>query len=180
MPEALPQLAGCLRLPRSPERKGRGPRAEVAGSRKCERACRPLSRKAGNENAVGREEQTEEKGRCGGKVSGAWHVYPGEGGRSGARAAKRWGGVGWGGAWRGVAEFVASVSRDDPDGGVRGNLTGDYVVGQVASSLFQGKRPCRDSTARLASLFSSLEPQPQPVYLRVPKVSHRLLFRMAR
>ncbi|XP_006746784.1 RNA-binding protein 34 [Leptonychotes weddellii] len=59
--------------------------------------------------------------------------------------------------------------RDDPDGGVRGNLTGDYVVGQVASSLFQGKRPCRDTTARLASLFSSLEPQPQPVYLRVPK-----------
>jgi len=59
--------------------------------------------------------------------------------------------------------------RDDPDGGVRGNLTGDYVVGQVASSLFQGKRPCRDSTARLASLFSSLEPQPQPVYLLVPK-----------
>ncbi|XP_027452786.2 RNA-binding protein 34 isoform X2 [Zalophus californianus] len=59
--------------------------------------------------------------------------------------------------------------RDDPDDGVRGNLTGDYVVGQVASSLFQGKRPSRDSTARLASLFSSLEPQPQPVYVPVPK-----------
>ncbi|EFB17230.1 hypothetical protein PANDA_016323, partial [Ailuropoda melanoleuca] len=62
-----------------------------------------------------------------------------------------------------------AAEGDDRDDGVRGNLTGDYVVGQVASSLFQGKRPSRDSTARLASLFSSLEPQLQPVYVPVPK-----------
>uniref|UniRef100_A0A452QS15 RRM domain-containing protein n=1 Tax=Ursus americanus TaxID=9643 RepID=A0A452QS15_URSAM len=63
----------------------------------------------------------------------------------------------------------SAAEGDDPDDGVRGNLTADYVVGQVASSLFQGKRPSRDSTARLASLFSSLEPQLQPVYVPVPK-----------
>lgn len=144
------------------------PGAEVAGSRKCERACGPQSRNPWDENAGGREEQTEEKGRCSGRVSGSYHVYLGEGGRSGARAAETVG--------RGVAEFLSSASRDDRDDGVRGNLTGDYVVGQVASSLFQGKRPSRDSTARLASLFSSLEPQLQPVYVPVPKVSHRVFF----
>ncbi|XP_008687780.1 RNA-binding protein 34 isoform X1 [Ursus maritimus] len=63
----------------------------------------------------------------------------------------------------------SAAEGDDPDDGVRGNLTADYVVGQVASSLFQGKRPSRDSTARLATLFSSLEPQLQPVYVPVPK-----------
>ncbi|XP_029787388.1 RNA-binding protein 34 [Suricata suricatta] len=58
---------------------------------------------------------------------------------------------------------------EDPEDGVRGNPTGDYVVGQVAGSLFQNRRPSRNSTARLASLFSSLEPQLQPVYVPVPK-----------
>ncbi|XP_045293267.1 RNA-binding protein 34 isoform X2 [Leopardus geoffroyi] len=59
--------------------------------------------------------------------------------------------------------------RDNPEDGVRGSLAGDYVVGQVASSLLQGSRPSRNSTARLASLFSSSEPQLQPVYVPVPK-----------
>ncbi|XP_026902725.1 RNA-binding protein 34 isoform X2 [Acinonyx jubatus] len=59
--------------------------------------------------------------------------------------------------------------RDNPEDGVRGSLAGDYVVGQVASSLLQGRRPPRNSTARLASLFSSSEPQLQPVYVPVPK-----------
>ncbi|XP_078213422.1 RNA-binding protein 34 isoform X2 [Callithrix jacchus] len=45
----------------------------------------------------------------------------------------------------------------------------DYQVGQVASSLFCGERPSRGGTGRLASLFSSLEPQVQPVYVPVPK-----------
>ncbi|KAM8956692.1 RNA-binding protein 34 [Lycaon pictus] len=56
-----------------------------------------------------------------------------------------------------------------PDDDVRGTLTGDYVVGQVARSLFQGRRPSGDSAARLASLFSSSEPQLQPVYVPVPR-----------
>ncbi|XP_051676694.1 RNA-binding protein 34 isoform X5 [Oryctolagus cuniculus] len=55
------------------------------------------------------------------------------------------------------------------DGGVGGHLTGDYLVGQVAGSLAHGKRPSRGGTGRLASLFSSLEPQVQPVYVPVPK-----------
>ncbi|XP_007086093.2 RNA-binding protein 34 isoform X2 [Panthera tigris] len=59
--------------------------------------------------------------------------------------------------------------RDNPEDGVRGSLAGDYVVGQVASSLLQSRRPSRNSTARLASLFSSSEPQLQPVYVPVPK-----------
>ncbi|XP_058552180.1 RNA-binding protein 34 isoform X2 [Neofelis nebulosa] len=58
--------------------------------------------------------------------------------------------------------------RDNPEDGVRGSLAGDYVVGQVASSLLQSRRPPRNSTARLASLFSSSEPQLQPVYVPVP------------
>ncbi|XP_072679108.1 RNA-binding protein 34 isoform X3 [Canis lupus baileyi] len=56
-----------------------------------------------------------------------------------------------------------------PDDDVRGTLTGDYVVGLVARSLFQGRRPSGDSAARLASLFSSSEPQLQPVYVPVPR-----------
>ena len=91
---------------------------------------------------------------------------------SGARAG---GAVG-----RGMADSVASVSRERPDDDVRGTLTGDYVVGQVARSLFQGRRPSGDSAARLASLFSSSEPQLQPVYVPVPRVSHRVPFRRAR
>ncbi|XP_026949797.1 RNA-binding protein 34 isoform X2 [Sagmatias obliquidens] len=58
---------------------------------------------------------------------------------------------------------------ENPEDGACGNLAGDYEVGQVASSLFNGKRPSRGSTGRLASLFGSLEPQLQPVYVPVPE-----------
>ncbi|XP_067567145.1 RNA-binding protein 34 isoform X3 [Pseudorca crassidens] len=58
---------------------------------------------------------------------------------------------------------------ENPEDGACGNLAGDYEVGQVASSLFSGKRPSRGSTGRLASLFGSLEPQLQPVYVPVPE-----------
>ncbi|XP_023502955.1 RNA-binding protein 34 isoform X1 [Equus caballus] len=58
---------------------------------------------------------------------------------------------------------------ENPDGGGRGSLSGDYVVGQVANSLFHGKRPSRGSAGRLAALFNSFEPQLQPVYVPVPK-----------
>ncbi|XP_007455724.1 PREDICTED: RNA-binding protein 34-like, partial [Lipotes vexillifer] len=58
---------------------------------------------------------------------------------------------------------------ENPEDGACGNLAGDYEVGQVASSLFHGKRPSRGSTGRLASLFGSLEPQLQPVYVPVPE-----------
>ncbi|XP_063527032.1 RNA-binding protein 34 isoform X3 [Pongo pygmaeus] len=57
----------------------------------------------------------------------------------------------------------------NPDDGVRGSPPGDYRVGQVASSLFRGEHHSRGGTGRLASLFSSLEPQIQPVYVPVPK-----------
>ncbi|XP_004620424.2 RNA-binding protein 34 [Sorex araneus] len=57
---------------------------------------------------------------------------------------------------------------ENPELGIPGNLTGDYVVGQVSDSLFLGKSPSRCSTGRLASLFSSCEPQFQPVYVPVP------------
>ncbi|XP_012515748.1 PREDICTED: RNA-binding protein 34 isoform X1 [Propithecus coquereli] len=60
----------------------------------------------------------------------------------------------------------------NPDDGVRGNLTGDYLVGQVANSLFHDKLS-RGSTGRLASLFSSFEPHVQPVYVPVPKETAR-------
>uniref|UniRef100_A0A8C9AHP8 RNA-binding protein 34 n=1 Tax=Prolemur simus TaxID=1328070 RepID=A0A8C9AHP8_PROSS len=60
----------------------------------------------------------------------------------------------------------------NPVDGVRGNLTGDYLVGQVANSLFHDKLS-RGSTGRLASLFSSLEPQVQPLYVPVPKETAR-------
>ncbi|XP_036684130.1 RNA-binding protein 34 isoform X1 [Balaenoptera musculus] len=59
--------------------------------------------------------------------------------------------------------------RENPEDGACGNLAGDYEVGQVASSLFHGKRPSRGSTGRLASLFGSLEPQLQPMYVPVPE-----------
>ncbi|XP_036775164.1 RNA-binding protein 34 isoform X4 [Manis pentadactyla] len=58
---------------------------------------------------------------------------------------------------------------ENPDRGARGALTGDYLVGQVAESLFHGDHPSGGSAARLASLFSSFEPQLQPVYVPVPK-----------
>ncbi|XP_075851591.1 RNA-binding protein 34 isoform X2 [Microcebus murinus] len=60
----------------------------------------------------------------------------------------------------------------NPDDGVRGNLTGDYLVGQVANSLFHDKLS-RGSTGRLASLFSSFESQVQPVYVPAPKETAR-------
>uniref|UniRef100_A0A8C5VMU3 RNA-binding protein 34 n=1 Tax=Microcebus murinus TaxID=30608 RepID=A0A8C5VMU3_MICMU len=60
----------------------------------------------------------------------------------------------------------------NPDDGVRGNLTGDYLVGQVANSLFHDKLS-RGSTGLLASLFSSFEPQVQPVYVPAPKETTR-------
>ncbi|XP_055281757.1 RNA-binding protein 34 isoform X1 [Moschus berezovskii] len=58
---------------------------------------------------------------------------------------------------------------ENPDDGACGNLEGDYEVGQVANSLFRGKQPSRGSTGRLASLFGSVKPQLQPVYVSVPK-----------
>ncbi|XP_030793078.1 RNA-binding protein 34 isoform X2 [Rhinopithecus roxellana] len=58
---------------------------------------------------------------------------------------------------------------ENPDDGVRGSPPGDYRVGQVASSLCRGEHHSRGGTGRLAALFSSLEPQTQPVYVPVPK-----------
>ncbi|XP_011844751.1 PREDICTED: RNA-binding protein 34 [Mandrillus leucophaeus] len=58
---------------------------------------------------------------------------------------------------------------ENPDDGVRGSPPGDYRVGQVASSLCRGEHHSRGGTSRLAALFSSLEPQIQPVYVPVPK-----------
>ncbi|XP_025250269.1 RNA-binding protein 34 isoform X1 [Theropithecus gelada] len=58
---------------------------------------------------------------------------------------------------------------ENPDDGVRGSPPGDYRVGQVASSLCRGEHHSRGGTGRLAALFSSLEPQIQPVYVPVPK-----------
>ncbi|XP_037677308.1 RNA-binding protein 34 [Choloepus didactylus] len=61
--------------------------------------------------------------------------------------------------------------RENPDDSFRRYRTVDYLVGQVASSLFHSRRPSRGSTDRLASLFSSFESQIQPLYLPVPKES---------
>lgn len=102
-----------------------------------------------------------------------------------ARGLSAWAGMrsgAWdarGGAWNHVVESLASVSRQNPDDGACGNLEGDYEVGQVANSLFRGKQPSRGSTGRLASLFGSVNPQLQPVYVPVPKVSHCVLLRVA-
>ncbi|XP_039320266.2 RNA-binding protein 34 isoform X1 [Saimiri boliviensis] len=52
---------------------------------------------------------------------------------------------------------------------VRGSPPEHYEVGQVASSLFCGERPSRGGNGRLASLFTPLDPQVQPVYVPVPK-----------
>uniref|UniRef100_H0X6Z9 RNA-binding protein 34 n=1 Tax=Otolemur garnettii TaxID=30611 RepID=H0X6Z9_OTOGA len=57
--------------------------------------------------------------------------------------------------------------------GVGGNPTGDYLVGQVANSLSHDKLSSRGHPGRLASLFSSFEPQIQPVYVSVPKETAR-------
>ncbi|XP_004578584.2 RNA-binding protein 34 [Ochotona princeps] len=54
-------------------------------------------------------------------------------------------------------------------GGVGGHQAGDYLVGQVAGSLAQGRRPSGGGAARLAALFSSAEPHVQPVYVPVSK-----------
>uniref|UniRef100_A0A8D1SNB6 RNA-binding protein 34 n=1 Tax=Sus scrofa TaxID=9823 RepID=A0A8D1SNB6_PIG len=113
-------------------------------------------------NGAGREEQAEEKAERAGGVSGAWLVCLGRSVRSGLGARGS-------GAWRRVAESLASVSRENVDGGSRGNLAGGYLIGQVANSLSQGKRPSGGSAGRLASLFSSLEPQLQPLYVPLPK-----------
>ncbi|XP_020746222.2 RNA-binding protein 34 isoform X2 [Odocoileus virginianus] len=63
----------------------------------------------------------------------------------------------------------SAQERENRDDGACGNLEGDYEVGQVASSLFRGKQPSRGGTGRLASLFGSVKPQLQPVYVPVPK-----------
>nr|XP_019602560.1 PREDICTED: RNA-binding protein 34 isoform X2 [Rhinolophus sinicus] len=55
------------------------------------------------------------------------------------------------------------------DDGGGGPLTGDYLVGQVSASLVRGGRPSSGGPGRLAALFSSVEPQLQPVYVPVPK-----------
>lgn len=82
--------------------------------------------------------------------------------------------------WRGVAESLASVSRESLDDGGGGPLTGDYLVGQVSASLVRGGRPSSGGPGRLAALFSSVEPQLQPVYVPVPKVSRLVLLRATR
>ncbi|XP_003410948.1 RNA-binding protein 34 isoform X1 [Loxodonta africana] len=58
---------------------------------------------------------------------------------------------------------------ENPDDSFCGNLTGEYLVGQVADSLFHSKRLTRGTTDRLASLFSLFETPVQPVYVSVPK-----------
>uniref|UniRef100_A0A2K6TH78 RNA binding motif protein 34 n=1 Tax=Saimiri boliviensis boliviensis TaxID=39432 RepID=A0A2K6TH78_SAIBB len=58
---------------------------------------------------------------------------------------------------------------------VRGSPPEHYEVGQVASSLFCGERPSRGGNGRLASLFTPLDPQVQPVYVPVPKAGPELL-----
>lgn len=80
----------------------------------------------------------------------------------------------------GVAESLTFVRRESPDDGGRGPLTGDYLVGQVADSLVHGARPSGGAPGRLAALFSSVEPQLQPVFVPVPKVSHRVPLLVAR
>lgn len=131
---------------------GRSPYPEAAGH---VRLCGRVWRKYG----CGREEQTEEKAECRAGVSVAECMW----GRG--RPCVRRGG-------RAMAEFVASVCREKLGGGVGGHPAGDYLVGQVAGSLAQGRRPSGGGAARLAALFSSAEPQVQPVYVPVSKVSH--------
>lgn len=74
-------------------------------------------------------------------------------------------------ALEGVKKQKRKIAQkaENPDDGVPENQTGDYLVGQVANSLFHSKPRSRSSTGRLASLFSSFDPQLQPVYVPVPK-----------
>lgn len=46
----------------------------------------------------------------------------------------------------------------------------DYVIGQVANSLFQNK-PTTSQTSSLVQLFSAPGPETQPVYVALPSVS---------
>lgn len=93
--------------------------------------------------------------------------------RKGESRAPRDPGLGRVSGGAGVAESLASVPRETPDYGGRGPLAGDYLVGQVADSLVHGARPSGGGPGRLAALFSSVEPQLPPVFVPVPKVSHR-------
>ncbi|XP_062938748.1 RNA-binding protein 34 [Cynocephalus volans] len=54
---------------------------------------------------------------------------------------------------------------ESPGHGVGGNRSEDYLVGQVAGSLFRSG----GGTGRLAALFGSPQPQVRPVYVPVPK-----------
>lgn len=63
--------------------------------------------------------------------------------------------------------------REKSELGLGENVAGDYLVGQVADSLFPGQAPSKGSTGRLATLFSSWEPQLQPIYVPVPKENTR-------
>ncbi|XP_060047952.1 RNA-binding protein 34 isoform X2 [Erinaceus europaeus] len=60
---------------------------------------------------------------------------------------------------------------ETPDDGGGRSLSGEYLVGQVANSLFHGEPSSKGSAARLSSLFSTVEPQLQPIYVPVPKVT---------
>ncbi|GAB1293823.1 RNA-binding protein 34 [Apodemus speciosus] len=58
--------------------------------------------------------------------------------------------------------------RQSPEDGV-GNAATDYLVGQVADSLWGGPRPPGGGTGRLAALFSTAEPSAPPVFVPVPQ-----------
>ncbi|KAM6217453.1 RNA-binding protein 34 [Rhynchocyon petersi] len=58
---------------------------------------------------------------------------------------------------------------EKPDGSFRGDLTGDYLVGQVADSLSHSKRLSSSSSDRLAALFSASKCPVHPVYVSAPK-----------
>ncbi|XP_074172783.1 RNA-binding protein 34 isoform X2 [Rhinolophus sinicus] len=64
---------------------------------------------------------------------------------------------------------MSAEEGESLDDGGGGPLTGDYLVGQVSASLVRGGRPSSGGPGRLAALFSSVEPQLQPVYVPVPK-----------
>ncbi|XP_004712269.1 RNA-binding protein 34 [Echinops telfairi] len=64
---------------------------------------------------------------------------------------------------------VALLFREHSDAPSRGSPSGDYLVGQVAGSLFHRKTLPRAVAGGLASLFSSLESPVQPVYVPAPQ-----------